>query len=120
MKWLMNLVSGGLVKSVENIALEAISTPEEKAAASALWIKTLDPNGKMRRDLSRFACIAYGFYLVTAVILIFCHAFGWTAPESSEMALTKITDLFLPITASWGTIVTASFGVNGVNTYKGS
>jgi hypothetical protein len=59
MGWLTSLFSGGLVKSVENIASEWIETDMETAEAKSLMIKTLDPNGKMRRDLSRFACKAY-------------------------------------------------------------
>jgi hypothetical protein len=120
MNWLVKLFSGGLVGSLERVALEAITTDQESAEAQSLMIKTLDPNGKMRRDLSRFACMAYGFYLVTAVILIFMHAFGIGDTDSSKEAMEAMTALFLPITASWATIVSASFGVNGVNTLKGA
>ncbi len=50
-----SLFSGGVVSSVERIASEFIETDMESAEAKALMIKTLDPNGLMRRDLSRFA-----------------------------------------------------------------
>ena len=107
-----------IVGSIERVALEAIDTPEEKAEAKSLWIKTLDPNGLMRRNLSKFACSAYGWYLGISLILILSHAFGITDPQQSKQAIDAITELFLPITASWASIVGASFGVNAANTIK--
>lgn len=130
MGWITSLLGGGLVKSVENLASEWIETDMETAEAKSLMIKTLDPNGKMRRDLSRFACKAYGFYLVTTVILIFMSVWGVggetctttgeviTCLLNADVAAGRMTELFLPITGSWGAIVSASFGVNGVNSYK--
>jgi len=82
-------------------------------------VKTLDPNGKMRRDLSSFACKAYGFYLICTTILIFMHSFGFGDVTQSKAAIDAMTGLFTPITASWGAIVTASFGVSATNAYKG-
>jgi len=113
------LLGGGLVGSIERIASEAIETDKESAEAKALFVKTLDPNGKMRRDLSRFASTAYGFYLVSTTVLIFMYNFGIGEPASSKGAIDAMTSLFTPITASWGAIVTASFGVNGINSHKG-
>ena len=113
-----NFLTGGVVNSVEKIATEWIETDMEEAQAKSLFIKTLDPNGKMRRDLSRFASKAYGFYLVMTTILIFIQAFGLGDSEGAKEASKMMTDLFTPITAAWGTIVTASFGVNGVNAVK--
>ena len=117
MKWLTNLLSGGLVKSVENVATEWIQTDTEKAEAKALFVKTLDPNGLMRRRLSNFACLAYGWYLFWRTVLVFLTAF--TDTEGATEAAKMMTDLFLPITTAWGTIVGASFGVNAANTMKG-
>ena len=119
MGWFTNLVGGGLVKSVESIAAEWIETDLEKAEAQALMIKTLDPNGIMRRELSRFACIAYGFYLIAMVILSLMVAFGVGDSTGAELAASMMVDLFTPITTAWGAIVGASFGVNGVNSFKG-
>ena len=119
MKWLTSLFGGGLVKSVENIASEWIETDMETAEAKSLMIKTLDPNGKMRRDLSRFACQAYGFYLVAMVILAFMMAFDLGDAAGAKAATDMMKELFFPITTAWGAIVGASFGVNGVNSYKG-
>ena len=107
------------MSSIERIASEVIETDKESAEAKALWIKTLDPNGKMRRDLSRFACRAYGFYIIATTVLIFMHSFGVGDAAESKVAIEAMTGLFLPITTAWGSIVTASFGVNGVNSYKG-
>ena len=75
MGFLTSLFSGGLVGSIERVASEWIETDMESAQAQTLMLKTLDPNGKMRRDLSRFACVAYGFYLLAMVSLSFMVAF---------------------------------------------
>lgn len=112
------LFGSGVVGSVERIASEFIETNMEKAESQALFVKTLDPNGKMRRDLSRFASRAYGGYLIATVVLIFLHSFGIGDPTQSKTAIDAMKELFMPITTAWGTIVTASFGVNGMNSYK--
>ena len=118
--FLTSIFTGGGVSAIENIASEFIETDMESAEAKSLMIKTLDPNGKMRRDLSQFACRAYGFYLVATTILIFMHSFGVGDVTQSKAAIDAMTGLFTPITASWGAIVTASFGVNGLNAHKGN
>ena len=120
MSFLASLFSGGLVGSIERIASEAIETDKESAEAKALFVKTLDPNGKMRRDLSRFACLAYGFYLLAMVVLSFMVAFNIGDATGATVAATMMQDLFLPITTAWSAIVGASFGVNGMNSYKGA
>ena len=117
--FLTSLISGGAVGALERIASEAIETDKESAEAKALFVKTLDPNGKMRRDLSKFACLAYGFYLVSMVVLSFMVAFNVGDTAGAATAATMMQDLFLPITTAWGGIVGASFGVNGVNSFKG-
>ena len=116
---LKGIFSSGVVGSVERIASEYIQTDLESAEAKALMVKTLDPNGATRRQLSRFASVAYGFYLAATTVLIFCHSFGLGDPANSKAAIDAITELFVPITTAWGGIVGASFGVNGVNSYKG-
>ena len=115
---LTSLFSGGVVKSVERIASEFIETDMESAEAKALMIKTLDPNGLMRRDLSRFACWAYGFYLVAMVGLGFMVAFDLGNTVGAKEAAEMMVGLFLPITTSWAAIVSASFGVNAANSIK--
>ena len=117
--FLSSLFSGGLVGSIERIASEAITTDKESAEAKALFVKTLDPNGKMRRDLSRFACRAYGFYLVAMVTLSFMVAFNFGDHVGAFDAAEMMKGLFLPITTAWSAVVAASFGVNGMNSYKG-
>ena len=116
--FLSSLFSSGIVGSIERIASEAIETDKESAEAKALFVKTLDPNGMMRRELSRFACISYGFYLLATTILVFLHAFNVGDPVESKVAMDAMTELFLPITTAWGGIVGASFGVNGLNAVK--
>jgi len=115
-------VVDGLVK----VSTEWIQTDIEKAKAGhidaeakALFIKTLDPNGKMRRDLATFASKAYGYYLFITSLLIAMVAFKIGDPEGAKVASKMMAELFTPITASWATIVTASFGVNATNTLKG-
>lgn len=118
--FLKALFGSGVVGAVEKVALESIETNKEEAEAKALWVKTLDPNGIMRRELSNFACKAYGFYLIAMVSLIVAHFFGWgEAVAQSKEAMEAIKELFLPITTAWGGIVGASFGVNTMNSWKG-
>tara|TARA_R110000787_G_scaffold24445_1_gene69296 strand:+ start:183 stop:548 length:366 start_codon:yes stop_codon:yes gene_type:complete len=114
----LKFLTSGVVNSVEKIALEFIDTDKESAEAKSMFVKVLDPNGKMRRDLSTFASRAYGCYLAVALFLITMHYFGFGEPEQSEQALAAITELFRPITTSWGLIVAASFGVNATNSVK--
>lgn len=116
---LADIFTGGLMKSVEGIATEWIETDMEKAEAQAVMIKALDPNGKLRRVVTQFTCIGYGFYLINMVVLSYMVAFGLGDVAGAESAASMMVDLFLPITTAFGTIVTASFGVNGVNSYKG-
>lgn len=117
--FLTTLFSSGVVGSIERVASEAIETEKESAEAKALFIRTLDPNGMMRRELSRFACTAYGFYLFATTVLVLLHSFGVGVPAQSKEAIEAMTGLFLPITTAWGTIVSASFGVNYANVRQG-
>jgi len=119
------------MNALTTVATEYIQTDKESAEAKALFIKTLDPNGNMRRQLSQFACVAYGFYLITTVVLIFmsvwsvggetCTTAGTivTCLANADIAAGRMTELFLPITGSWAAIVSASFGVNYSNVKKG-
>lgn len=119
MGWLGKLFGSGIVGSIERVALEAIDTDRETAEAKALYVKTLDPNGLMRRELSRFASVAYGWYLFATTGLIIMHSFSVGDPAQSKEAIDAMTALFLPITTAWGGIVGASFGVNLSNSIKG-
>jgi len=118
MGWLTSLFTGGLVNSVERVALEFIDTEKESAEAKALLVKTLDPNGRMRRDLSRFASMAYGFYLINTTVFLYMVAFDMGDFVGAGKAAGMMTELFLPITTSWSAIVSASFGVNIANVMK--
>jgi len=117
--FLSSIFSSGAVSAVEKLGSEWIETNQEKAEAQALMIKTLDPNGIMRRELSRFASIAYGFYLVVLSGLTLMVSFGIGDAAGAVDAASMFKDLFTPITTSWAAIVGASFGVNGVNSFKG-
>ena len=118
MSWFTNLFSGGIVKSIENIALELIETDKESAEAKVVLIKALDPNGKMRRDISGMVSKLYCLYIVVALILLLVTSFGIVDVDGSKVALEGIVELFVPITAMFTAIVSASFGVNVSNNFK--
>lgn len=118
MSW-TDIFTGGISNSVESIAKEWIDTDMEKAEAKSLFIKTLDPNGLMRRDISRKVSTAYMAYLAITSILIIAQAFGVGEAEQVKLAIDNLTEHFVGITAMFSAIVGASFGVNGVNSFKG-
>ena len=116
---IFSFLTGGVVKTVEEIAKEWIDTPMEKAEAGALMLKTLDPNGKMRRDISRAVSRMYVSYIVIMTGLVITQAYGFGDVEGTKLAIDSMTNLFVPITASFTAIVGASFGVSGINSMKG-
>jgi len=118
MSWLTSLFSGGLVKSMENIALEFIDTDKESAEAKALMVKTLDPNGAMRRDISSTVARLYTMYILLAVVLLLLVSFNIGDTKGTKVALDSVVELFVPITAMFSAIVSASFGVNVSNNFK--
>lgn len=129
MSFLTSLFGGGIVKSIENIASEWIETDMESAEAKVLMVKTLDPNGLMRRDLSNRVTSLYTLYIVVVLVLLICESFGLGPIIGGELvdgvivggklsvsiATEKVTQLFVPITTLFGVIVSASFGVNYAN-----
>jgi hypothetical protein len=119
MSWFTSLFSGGVVKSIESIASEWIETDMESAEAKVLMVKTLDPNGLMRRDLSNRVTDLYTLYIVVALLLLICESFGLGDADNIAVATNKVTELFVPITTLFGVIVSASFGVNYANTRQG-
>ena len=123
MSWFTEFFSGGAFKSIENIANELIETNKETAEAQAVMVKALDPNGKMRRDLTRFICYMYGTYLIVMLLLLTFEFFGFV-PQGQTPAIianvtTKLTNTFTPVSTAFGLIVSASFGVNFYNVKKG-
>lgn len=123
MSWFTEIFSGGAFKSIENIATEFIETNKETAEAQAVMVKALDPNGKMRRDLTRVICFMYSLYLIVMLLLLSCEFFGFVpsgqTPEIIANVTTKLTNTFTPVSTAFGLIVSASFGVNFYNTKKG-
>ena len=131
--FLKSLFTGGAVKSIENIASEWIETDLESAQAKVLMVKTLDPNGLMRRDLSNRVTTLYTVYIMTTLTLLVCESFGLGPIIGGELvngvstggnlavsvATEKVAQLFVPITTLFGVIVSASFGVNYANTKHG-
>jgi uncharacterized membrane protein len=114
-----SIFTGGAIKSLENIASEWIETDMESAEAKVLMVKTLDPNGKMRRDLSSRVTDLYTLYIIVTLILLILESFGVGDLVGIATATDKVTDLFSPITTLFGVIVSASFGVNYANTKAG-
>lgn len=118
------IFTGGFFSTVENIATEMIETKKESAEAQTLMLKVLDPNGIMRRQLSRCVTFFYGVYLFTMLGLLVCEFFGFVpsgqTPEQIAAVTQKLGDLFAPITTAFGMIIGASFGVNFYNVKKGN
>ena len=115
---------GGVVKSIENIASEWITTDMESAEAKVVMVKALDPNGKMRRDLSKRVTSLYTLYISVALVLLaiefLCAFFNLEVNvDALAIASGKLVSLFLPITTLFGSIVSVSFGVNWANTKAG-
>jgi len=118
MGWLTSLLSGGAVKSIEAIASEWIETDMETAEAKALMVKTLDPNGLMRRSLGDRVASLYTIYLMTVLTMLgieFSLSIQGIVEPAVAITTSKITDLFIPISSLFGLIVSASFGVNYAN-----
>lgn len=117
------IFGGGTFKSIEKIATEWIETDQEKAEAKTLMIKTLDPNGLMRRNLSDRVAMLYTIYLMVTLVLLGLESFALGPMNGDKLAVSvateKITELFLPITSLFGVIVSASFGVNYANVKRG-
>ena len=118
MSFFANLLGGGIVESVEKIALEAIDTDLESAEAKSLFVKTLDPNGAMRRQISRDVTNLFRLYMYTMMALLAAQAFELGNIVGVEKAIINLVDLFLPITGAFTAIVSASFGVNVSNNWK--
>ncbi|MDP2610038.1 MULTISPECIES: hypothetical protein [unclassified Oceanobacter] len=118
----------GAAKSIEAVATEWIETDTEKAEARAVMVKALDPNGKMRRDIARTVSRLFQLYVVLMVVLVIAQALDVSTTvmvdgvevRSVDIAVESLADLFMPIVGLFGTITTASFGVNAVNSFKGN
>ena len=119
MGFFTNLFTGGAVTAIENVAKEWIDTPGEKAEAATLMLKTLDPNGAMRRQISATVSQMYVIYILIMMMLLLFQSFDMGSTEGIKNAINSLKELFVPITASFTAIVGASFGVNGVNSHKG-
>lgn len=113
---LLSFLTGGGFKAVETVAKEWIDTKKETAEADALMIKTLDPNGLMRRGISEKVSTLYVFYVLIMVLMIFMEFMGWGDKAAAAAASEKLVSLFVPVTTMFTMIVSASFGVNYANT----
>jgi len=119
MGWIANLLGGGVVSSIERIATEWIETDKESAEAKAVMVKALDKNGNMRVQISKDVTQMYKVYIYLTVLLLLAQAFDiGSNPKSIKLAVENLVELFFPITTLFGAIVTASFGVNGINSHR--
>jgi len=116
---LLSFLTGGVVDGVTEIAKEWIDTDKESAEAKTLIVKALDPNGRMRRDISQKVTQMYMVYIYMTVVLVLAQSFQVGDADNVTKAIKSLTDLFVPITAMFSAIVGASFGVNGLNASKG-
>ena len=114
-----NFFGGGVVDTLGDVAKEWIDTDKESAEAKSIFVKTLDPNGKMRRDISRKVSQMYMVYIYLTGILVLCQSFGVGEPEQVKTAIESLTGLFVPITTMFTAIVGASFGTNMINANRG-
>lgn len=121
----------GAIDSLEKVALEMIDTDKESAEAKAVMIKSLDPNGKMRKQISKDVFMLYKTYVFALIALITLEFFGFgveyiqVLPDGSylspvSVATDKLKSLFEPLTMAVGLIIGASFGVNYANVKKGN
>ena len=110
-----NIFTGGATKAISDIATEWIDTDKESAEAKAIMVKTLDPNGNMRRQISKTVSSLYTTYIALMMILVLLQSFKLGDIQGVETAIKNLVDLFVPITTSFTAIVGASFGVNGIN-----
>jgi len=114
---LLSFLGGSPVDAIKDVALEWIDTDKESAEAKAVMVKALDPNGNMRTQISRDVTNMYKVYIYLTTFLLLLQATGWNSVDVGY-AVDSVVELFFPITGLFGAIVTASFGVNGVNSYK--
>jgi len=116
---LLSFLTGGVVDTLGKVAEEWIETDMESAEAKSLFVKTLDPNGKMRKQISKDVTLMYKIYLFTSLALLVAQFFGLGETRDIQDVTTKLVELFLPITGMFSLIVSASFGVNAYNVKKG-
>jgi len=113
------IFGGDIVKTIGDVAMEWIDTDKESAEAKTLMVKALDPNGKMRKQISEDIISMYKVYLFTSLLLLTAQFFGFGDIKMISDVTSKLVELFLPITGMVSLIVSASFGVNAMNVKKG-
>lgn len=111
-------IFGVVANPITEITKELIDTPLEKAQAQVLKVKALDPNGQMRREIAKTVTHLYKVYIYVAMVLFFAQSFDLGNANQIQLAINKIVELFVPITAMFTAIVSASFGVNVSNNIK--
>ena len=93
-----SFLSGGVTETIGEVAKEWITTDMESAEAKSLFVKTLDPNGSMRRQISKNVTEMYMVYIYLTGILVLGQSFGVGDGENVKLAISSLTDLFVPIT----------------------
>jgi len=115
---ILKFFTGGVVDTIGEVAKEWIDTDKESAEAKALFVKTLDPNGAMRRGISQKVSQMYMVYIYLTATLVIVQSFGLGDTDGVKEAINSLTDLFIPITTMFTAIVGASFGTNISNNIK--
>ena len=113
-------IFSSIVDPLADVAKEWIQTDKESAEAKSLFVKTLDPNGNMRKQISKDVTQMYKVYIFLTLVLVLVQSFGLGNPEQVKEAVNSLTSLFLPITGMFSSIVLASFGVKSMNVHKGN
>lgn len=116
---MFSFLTGGVVDTIGDVAKEWIQTDMESAEAKSIFVKTLDPNGKMRKQISKDVTLMYKVYLFTSLVLLIAQFFGLGEVGNIKDVTSKLVELFLPITGMFSAIVGASFGVNAYNIKQG-
>jgi len=119
------IFGGSEDSTIATIAKEWITTDMESAEAKAVMVKAIDPNGVMRKEISRKVFFLYTTYMLTMLLLLILEYFGVNLSTPEDVARVavvteKLVELFVPITTMVGVIVGASFGVNYANVKKGN
>lgn len=111
--WLFKTPTGILGK----ISDKFLETNKDKLDAKSNFLKTIDPNGTMR------VAITYGvFRLFTYQTIVLTSLIILNIPFNSVRileAISSLVELYKPVATAFGLIVSASFCVNMMNSYKG-
>ncbi|WP_331773809.1 hypothetical protein [Sulfurospirillum sp. 1612] len=114
---ILSSILGIFQDPIKKAASKWFETAQDKAQATAIYLKALDPNGQMRRSITTTTMRLYSTYIYVMLFLLLAQSFNLGNTQQISSAISSMKDLFLPITTAFGTIMSASFAVNGVNSF---